>query len=54
MTRLDTKYNAAKNWSSRLPVARDIWHEVKAECAEREQAEQLQNPQIADKSETNA
>jgi hypothetical protein len=31
MTLLSTKYQAAKNWSQRLPFARDIMAEVRAE-----------------------
>jgi hypothetical protein len=34
MTLLSTKYNQAENWSSRLPVARDIWREVRAESSQ--------------------
>jgi hypothetical protein len=31
MTLVSTKYNAAQNWSQRLPIARDIWAEIRAE-----------------------
>lgn len=31
MTLLSTKFNAAPNWSQRLPIARDIMKEVRAE-----------------------
>src|SRR5580692_12279875 len=50
MTRLDTKYNAAKNWSARLPVARDIWHEVKAE--REQEREQITEQEISDNAKT--
>jgi hypothetical protein len=31
VTTLATKFNRAENWSARLPIARDIWQEVRAE-----------------------
>jgi hypothetical protein len=31
LTLLSTKYNAAKNWAQRLPIAREIMKEVRAE-----------------------
>lgn len=31
MTLLSTKYNAAKNWAQRLPIARAIWAEIRIE-----------------------
>lgn len=38
MTLLSTKYNAAKNWTGRLPIAREICKEVRAEREAREAA----------------
>jgi hypothetical protein len=31
MTLLGTKYNTAENWSARLPLARDIFQQVRSE-----------------------
>jgi hypothetical protein len=31
MTLLGTKYNTADNWSARLPLARDIFQQVRSE-----------------------
>jgi hypothetical protein len=31
VTNLSTHFNRAENWSARLPIARDIWAEVRAE-----------------------
>ena len=34
MTTLGTKFNIADNWSARLPIARDIFAEIRAERME--------------------